>query len=205
MKFIRANSLSEARVQYKTASTLLLLSVYLAKAFLREHHWKVVKPSSKRLYSAPNMALMLLTEVFFVIPFQLGLMVPLFVELQSVNQQNIRRSWVVKKRARVLEALRTGTWRLVCVSSKAAFTSRRMRTKTCCRISLSLTWVTFSCSRQQNLSDLLWCNSSHFETFLMLIAFIAQCSHLNLKCEKEPLDETRTTEIYKILNLKHSS
>lgn len=149
-KFIRANSLSKARVQYKTASTLLLLSVYLAKAFLRKHHRKVVQPSSKRLYSAPKMALMLLTEVFFVIPFQLGLMVPLFVDLQSVSQQNIRRSWVVKKRARVLEVLRTGTWRLVCVSSKAVFTSRRMRTKTCCRISLSLTWVTFSCSRQQN-------------------------------------------------------
>lgn len=42
----------------------LPLSLYLAKAFPRVHHWQVVKPPSKFLYSVQKMALMLLIEMF---------------------------------------------------------------------------------------------------------------------------------------------
>lgn len=47
----------------------LLLSLYLAKVFLRVHHWQVVKLPSKLLCSVEKMAFMLLIEVFLSGPF----------------------------------------------------------------------------------------------------------------------------------------
>lgn len=143
--------------KYKNNINLLLLSRYLAKTFHWEHLWKAVQPSAKHFYSVQQMALMLLTVAIFfnyVISFQLGLAVPLFcrpAERRPTKHQE--EPSVGEVFFFFLErggACGTGTWRLVCVSGKAAFTAWRMRTKTCCRISLSLTWVTFACSGKQN-------------------------------------------------------
>lgn len=80
VKFIRADLLCDATEWCEFTSSICFCVCILLSFFSLVHHWKVVKPPSKLLYSAQKMALMLLMEVFFVrFLFQFGLLILFFV------------------------------------------------------------------------------------------------------------------------------
>lgn len=139
--------------KYKNNINLLLLSRYSAKTFHWERLWKAVQPSAKHFYSVQQMALMLLTvAIFFLLCdfFSAGAGCSFVLSTCRAPPNKTSGGAECGRGFFLAGGGGTGTWRLVCVSSKAAFTACRMRTKTCCRISLSLTWVTFAFSGKQN-------------------------------------------------------
>lgn len=120
-KLISTNSLRDTSKLYKA---------YSAKAFLSEYHWKLAKPPPKLLSSFQKWLRLgwgvFLSDFFFTLFCRLICSLVCGVSPSKTSGG----AELLRARGR-LEASAMGIWRLVCVSGKAAFTTRGMWTKTC--------------------------------------------------------------------------